>query len=228
MYFSLPSHTTSSCYSIVAWTFSLYVYRVSAQTCGPLDWMQQVIIINCAFVVKGCFDFPVWVCREINTAETQEEETRTESRLFSQSNMILYSSCGTLFVFSLPFRLSFCVWPRGSFSTELAQTGGQRQRKLGRRPFSTFPAPPIDSVSSGSGLTEHQNLQEGLDNPWVALRPSSWLLVHASLNISLEAHLTPLDSNPDSFFEGLNFVVAQSWSLVSDTAFSERGLNKAQ
>lgn len=140
MYFSVPSHTTSSCYSKVAWTFSLHVYRVSAQTCGPLDWMQQVIIINCAFVVKRCFDFPVWVCREINTAETQEEETRTESRLFSQSNMILYSSCGTLFIFSLSFGLSFCVWPKGSFSTELAQTGGQRQRKLGRHPFFDFPS----------------------------------------------------------------------------------------
>lgn len=77
--------------------------------------MQQVIIINCAFVVKGCFDFPVWVCREINTAETQEEETRTESRLCSQSNMILYSSCGTLFVFFSPIWTFFLCLAQGEF-----------------------------------------------------------------------------------------------------------------
>lgn len=186
MYFSrLPSHTTSSCYSVVAWTFSLHVYRVSAQTCGPLDWMQQVIIINCAFVVKGCFDFLVWVCREINTTETQEEETRTESRLFSQSNMILYSSCCTLFVFLSYLDFLSVSGPGGVFPLSWHKQEDRDRGSLADAPFSIFPAPPIDSVSSGSGLAEHQNLQEGLDNPRVEVRPSSWLLIQASSNISL-------------------------------------------
>lgn len=185
MYFSLPSHTTSSCYSIVAWTFSLHVYRVSAQTCGPLDWMQQVIIIHCAFVVKGCFDFPVWVCREINTTETQEEETRTKSRLFSQL-IWFYIPVVVPYLFFLSLLDFLSVsGPGGVFPLSWHKEEDRDRGSLADAPFSIFPAPPIDSVSSGSGLTEHQNLQEGLDNPRVEVRPSSWLLVQASSNISL-------------------------------------------
>lgn len=98
--------------------------------------MQQVININFAFVVKDCFDFLAEACLEINTAEMEEEKNITESRLFSQPNIFLYSNCGTLLIFFLSLLVfPYCVWPKGSFSTELAETRGQRQKKLGRTLF---------------------------------------------------------------------------------------------
>lgn len=151
--------------------------------------MQQVIIIiNVSFVVKGCFDFPVWACCEINTADMQEEETRTESRLFSQSMWFYISVVAPYLVFLSLLDFLNCVWPRGSFSTELAQTGGQRQRKLGRHPFFYSPSTSHWLCQQWFGFNRTSNPPRGAWQPGSSSGGGSVilrLLIQASSNISL-------------------------------------------
>lgn len=140
----------------------------------------------------------------------QDEKNTTESRRFSPHNMFLYSNCGTLLIF---FSLSllvfpYCVWPRGSFSTELADTGERDRRSLAEASFlKYFPSASHRFCQQRFGVNRTSKLQKGLDNappdhPRLEIQPSADSSSKL-LQIFLSQHMLQIFLTPSpTFFRG--------------------------
>lgn len=102
----------------------------------------------------------------------------------------------------------YCVWPRGSFSTELADTGERDRRSLAEASFlKYFPSASHRFCQQRFGVNRTSKLQKGLDNappdhPRLEIQPSADSSSKL-LQIFLSQHMLQIFLTPSlTFFRG--------------------------